>query len=383
MRWHGAALTAVVLALLVAGFSTGSPMFLALAVLALLVMALGLAAVLIAAKTLEVQASVAQKRVQRGDEVDVEIAVRHACPLPIAPVELTLQAGPDTPETVLHLMDAGRRGQKAVLRFHAEHVGASRPGVKRCRVEDVFGLFTVTWPPRVGGDELLVLPRAFDVEKMTFAPGDAGLGTMARATEDLTSPSDVRAYTPGDAMKKIHWKLSLRKRELLVRRFEEPVLPDALVLLDCARPQAERAEEEADLRDALLETAASVMSSLEKDDHAARLPLMGAHPTQLDKGMGMPLILENLARADFSETDRFERMMTMESRNLARVGAVAIITSRLSGDLVEAVSAVRRRGPTVRLYLVTFHPEDERLLPYISRLQRSRVEVGYVTPMRM
>ena len=75
---------------------------------------------------------------------------------------------------------------------------------------------------------------------------------MARATEDINSPSDVRTYAPGDPMKKIHWKLSLRKRELLVRRFEEPALPDALVLMDQSAPRAASHEASADLRDAML-----------------------------------------------------------------------------------------------------------------------------------
>ena len=84
---------------------------------------------------------------------------------------------------------------------------------------------------------------------------------MARATEDISSPSDIRSYAPGDPMKKIHWKLSLRKQELLVRRFEEPAQPEALILMDCAPPMAEDPELAADLKDALLETAASLLAA--------------------------------------------------------------------------------------------------------------------------
>ena len=45
--------------------------------------------------------------------------------------------------------------------------------------------------------------------------------------------------------------------------------------------------------------------------------------------------------------------------------------------------SMRRMGPYVRLYLVTFTPEDAALLPMISRLQNAGVEVCYVTPMPM
>ena len=80
----------------------------------------------------------------------------------------------------------------------------------------------------------------------------------------------------GDSLKRVHWKLSARKRELVVRRFEEPVLPEALVLMDCSPPPSwGHPEAEADVRDSLLETAASVMNSQMITDHAVRLPLLG------------------------------------------------------------------------------------------------------------
>ena len=116
----------------------------------------------------------------------------------------------------------------------------------------MFGFFRMKRRPRLKADELLVLPQVFGVEELTFASGDMGLETMARATEDVSSPSDIRAYAAGDPMKKIHWKLSLRKQELLVRRFEEPALPEALILMDCAPPATDDPRLAADLKDTLL-----------------------------------------------------------------------------------------------------------------------------------
>ena len=205
---------------------------------------------------------------------------------------------------------------------------------------------------------------------------------MARATEDVSSPSDIRGYLPGDALKKIHWKLSARKQELVVRRFEEPVLPDCLVLMDCSAPPSwGHPEAEADVRDSLLETAASIVSSQMNSDHAVRLPLLGEHPVELEKSMGLPLILENLARVDFSETDRFERVLLLETRRMRRVGATVVITARLNSAMVDVMIRMRRMGPVVRLYLVTFTPDDAAVLPLISKLQQGEVEVCYVTPI--
>lgn len=382
MKMHLTWPTVVVLALLLAAFSTGSPIFLTAAVLIVLLVAFGFLGVWQAARTLEVHSDLSGRSVQRGESVMLTVTVKHRGIIPIAPMLLELYATQDTPETAVRLKDAPGRTQKLTLPFHAAHVGVSSPGVKSCTVEDLFGLFAITKQPKAAQSELLVLPLPFQVEQLTFAPGDSGLETMARATEDVTNPSDIRAYMPGDALKKIHWKLSARKRELVVRRFEEPVLPDALVLMDCSPPPFwGHPEAEADVRDSLLETAASVMNSQMATDHAVRLPLLGEHPVELDKAMGMPMILENLARVDFSETDKFERVLLLETRRMRKVGATVVISARLSSHMVDVMIRMRRMGPIVRLYLVTFTPDDPMVLPLISKLQQGQIEVCYVTPV--
>lgn len=370
-------------ALLLAAFSTGSPVFLAGAALIVLVMAAGYASVTWVTRTMTIATDLSGGRVTRGQDVSLTVSVSHRGLLPIAPILLELDATPDMPEMALRLSDAPGRRQVLQLPFHAAHVGVSRPGIRRCTVEDLFGMFSKSWTPTADMGELLVLPMTFPVDDLAFAPGDAGLGTMARATEDISSPSDVRQYQQGDPLKKIHWKLSMRKNEMMVRKFEEPIIPDALALMDCSRPPFHKQlEAHTDVRDTLVETAASVMAGQMRSDHNIRLPITGRHPVEVDKRMGLPLVLENLARSDFSETERFDHVLRTEMRRMRQVGAVVVITARLTGDVVEAMVQMRRVGPTVRLYYVTFEPDDPAVLPFIARLQQATVEVCYVRPMK-
>ena len=41
---------------------------------------------------------------------------------------------------------------------------------------------------------------------------------------------------------------------------------------------------------------------------------------------------------------------------------------------------IHRAGPNMRVYLVTYTPDDINVLPLISRLQQSEIEVASVTP---
>lgn len=103
---------------------------------------------------------------------------------------------------------------------------------------------------------------------------------------------------------------------------------------------------------------------------------------EYEKGMGMPLLLENLARLDFSETDRFERVLLLETRRMRKVGVTVVIAARLNSRMVDVMIRMRKMGPYVRMYLVTFTPDDPLAAPLVSKLQQGGVEVRYVTPVR-
>ncbi len=381
MKMHLTLPAVVIFALLLAAFSTGSPLFFMAALLLVLLILFGFISVWQASRTLTIQSDLSGKTVQRGDNVILNVVVHHHGLLPIAPILLELSATPDMPETKVRLKDAPGKHQRLTLPFHASHVGVCAPGVKAYTIEDLFGFFSIRRCPEASQGDLLVLPVVFPVEDLLFAPGDSGFETLARATEDVTNPSDVRTYQQGDALKKIHWKLSLRKGELMVRRFEEPVLPEVLVLMDCSQPPTwGHPDAEADVRDSLLETAASVVAHQLHSDHGVRLSLQGTHPVEFEKSMGLPLLLEDLARLDFSETDRFERVLLLETRRLRKVGSTVIVSARLNSNMVDMMIRMRRMGPYVRLYLITFTPDDPKLVPLISKLQQAAIQVRFVTP---
>lgn len=373
--------SALFLSLLGAAMATGNPLLFLLALLTALTTGLCLAGVLWAAATMRVSAESETETVYRGDDLVLVLRIQHKGWIPIAPVILELSTPMGEGRRIIRLKNQPGRVQMLRMPLHAAHVGVFSSGIHSCTVEDLLGIFRRRIAPDHTECALTVLPLVFETEPLEMAPGDPGSEMMARATEDLNAPSDIRAYQPGDAMKKIHWKLSLRKGELMVRKFDEPLLQEVLILMDCSRPPAlGHAEAEADLRDALLETAASLFSDQVKTDHTVRMPLSGRHPIDLDDRMGVPIAFQYLTQLDFSAADRFEQALMMESRRLSKVGCVAVITARLNGAMVEMMNRIHRAGPNLRLYLVTFVPDDPGIIPLVGRLQHAGVDVDYVVP---
>ena len=369
------------LLLLTVALCTGSQLFLLLSVLVAAAVLWSLLAVLWASATLRVDGEMAEQTVHRGEDLVFSLRMRHRGLIPVAPLLLEIADPSGTLDREIRLKNIPWRVQSLRLPVHAAHVGVFPVGLRACVVEDLLGIVRKRVILTDTSFSLTVLPRTFSTEPLTLSPGDPGSEIMARATEDLNAPSDVRSYQPGDAMKKIHWKLSLRKGELIVRKFDEPILQDVLILMDCSRPPSwGHPQAEADIRDALLETTASVLKDQASTDHQVRLPLLGHHPVDVDKSMGLPIAMDYLARVDFSETDRFERVLIMESRRLRKVGCVAVVSARLNIPMVDIMIRMHRSGPNIRFYLITFAPEDENVLPLISRLKQAGIEVSYVAP---
>ncbi|HHX20986.1 MAG TPA: hypothetical protein GX722_04250, partial [Clostridiales bacterium] len=89
---------------------------------------------------------------------------------------------------------------------------------------------------------------------------------------------------------------------------------------------------------------------------------------------------EELACQLFRGGEPFDRVLNVELRRMRRTGATIVITTRLTPQIVEGVKHIRRSGPNVRFYLVTFNAEDAAYTPLIQQMQHQLVEVMYVTP---
>ena len=210
--------------LLTAAMSTGSTLLFVLAMMVAMTVFVCLISVLWASSTVRITAEIEDQTVYRGEHTTLVLGVSHGGWIPVAPVILEIPSMSGGDSRKIRLKDIPGRVQSLRMPIDAAHVGIYTSGIQTCMIEDMLGMFQRVIRPDETVYSLTVLPRVFDVDPLVMAPGDPGSELMARANEDLNAPSDIRAYQPGDAMKKIHWKLSARKQELIVRKFEEPLL---------------------------------------------------------------------------------------------------------------------------------------------------------------
>ena len=318
-----------------------------------------------------------EKLVARGDVLNIEISIDTGTIFPIAPVKLHIIDH----NLESRVIEIDSRLSNPSYEFMARHVGKYYPGIEYCLVSDIFGMFEFKVDSESKSQPIYVSPKIFPVEDIKFGVGDMGAETIKRAQEDMSSPSGIRKYQFGDPLKKIHWKLSMRKQEIMVRQYEEPTLPSTLILMDASSPHvSENADTEtlASLKDGVLETAASMAYSQVKLKNKVKLPILGSSPFIYTSDMGFKVLLERLSTVSFDENTRFERFIFYEMANIRQAGAVVIITTRLTSALIEVVGQVAQKGPVVRLYLVTLNKDNPAYEPMVAKLQSRSVEVCYV-----
>ncbi|MBO0979913.1 DUF58 domain-containing protein [Microbacterium sp. SD291] len=105
-----------------------------------------------------------------------------------------------------------------------------------------------------------VVPEVFTLAPLTVKVGAAG-GTAHTSSSRLGQGSDnlsPRHYIPGDSMRRIHWRATAHRGQLMVRQEQEESSPDALVILDRA---AARWGEQGEQADPAFEAAVSLCAS--------------------------------------------------------------------------------------------------------------------------
>ncbi len=106
-------------------------------------------------------------------------------------------------------------------------------GPTRLVVSDALGLFQAerSFPAE---RTLIVLPMVFPLREVLQPPGflPGGQVIRRRSLEITPHASGVRAYVPGDPMRRIHWPTTARRGQLIVKEFEQDPQAEVWIFLD-------------------------------------------------------------------------------------------------------------------------------------------------------
>ena len=197
---------------------------------------------------------------------------------------------------------------------------------------------------------------------MELKAGDTGPELRSRATEDASSPSDVRKWQEGDVLKKVHWKLTMRRRELMVRTFEESSRPDTLIVPDLSEIQA-LPDQALTIEDCVCEACLSQARAQLNEGYPVRMPLLSARPGEPcgQFPQDFPMFAEALMRVKFDSPFPYEQVLLQMLRRTTRTGGCVLVTPRLTTRVADMALKLSRTGVRVRLLWVTDSRNDQSL----------------------
>lgn len=182
-------------------------------------------------------------------KIPVHIVIYNYSKLPTGKISIQLSESyalkPKKKKTVFYSSVAGKRSGQAYAKaeIHAswqpQYVGKAVVRLKKARCFDLLGVLALPLPKKSyqSSEKVTVLPEIFPV------PVETGMRSrefameqerylLADAEEYSAEQFQIREYRQGDRLRSIHWKLSAKEDELMVREFLPKAGCPVLLFLD-------------------------------------------------------------------------------------------------------------------------------------------------------
>jgi uncharacterized protein (DUF58 family) len=233
---------------------------------------------------------------------------------------------------------------------------------------DLFGFYPRT-AVQTGTDTIIVYPRILSLSP-PLIPSLYPLGeakTDQRLFEDPSRTIGIRDYSPGDSLRRIHWKASVRRGELQVKVFEPSTTLQAAIFLAIDSFQNNGVWNHAEMETGIIAAASLSNLLLEKKSQVglfsnSRMADSGQPARiQLSTGVDQLLqILEALAKATPIASQPFSAFFQEERRHLALGTTLIFIFSTIPDSMGGVFRELKERGYEITVYQTGESAESSR-----------------------
>ena len=343
-------------------------------VLALPVLSFGLA--VMSRRRFTVRESLSEESITKGDSVQYVFGVRNNGFLPCTSVRVRFKSNSAAIVTDFadHFFSIGAyKSHRVIFNITAKYRGNFEVGVLGITMYDFLGLFRFE-QKHDKTLNLTVRPRVLDIEGLPLSNAEGGVDHSKNfmAEEDYAVISDLRKYQPTDGYKKIHWKASAKKNELISKNYQNHSRNLTTVIVDNS---VIGGDEDTALatEDAILEGCVSALAYCSKRQHICSLYYMGG-----DEGQGVSgsfnYLYDVASVMTFGLYDDFGSYFVNYSKMQTYAENLIVLTRSVSDQVFATAQTLRTLGNNVMVVYFA-EPEGEDIKK-INRLNDIAVFCG-------
>ncbi|MBR1864254.1 MAG: DUF58 domain-containing protein [Ruminococcus sp.] len=226
-------------------------------------------------KGLELGLSLSAGIVSKGEDFEAQLELSKRTFLPSCFVEMTVGFTPNVgsrrENLTYKVITARLRGETIYVPLKAELCGMGKVFIEKVVLSDYLGLVTKRFKKLPEGCEIRIIPLIPDAgsqtevlrstsDKLAFDDSDEESDETSQVLTGVPG-YEHRQYMPGDPLKRINWKLSSKRDDLMVRLDEKVTSASQVFRLDCPEPE-ENSREYYENMDLMIESSLSLMSML-------------------------------------------------------------------------------------------------------------------------
>ncbi len=187
--------------------------------------------------------------VSKGEEVFLEIHLKNEAKLPISCVTVEFTCRDVFDESTLMEVVSGAidaKGESTIrIGIKAEYAGRLAFQIEKMKGYDCFHFLSYKVPMKKEWKQMLVKPDIYQVavEGTSDALSLDQRGeshSTDKSGDDVSEVFGIREYRAGDTLHKVHWKLSAKTDELLVKEFSNPMKTALFVFVDLYTDREEK-----------------------------------------------------------------------------------------------------------------------------------------------
>jgi uncharacterized protein (DUF58 family) len=300
----------------------------------------------------------------KNQEGALVVRLHNPTPLPFAKLECKFFGNKYAIETLQDKKVTMRmfKSTEEKIPFRILYRGEYEIGLKDVIATDFVGLFRIRrqYNKQVS---ILCLPRIVEFSNIPLA-----ISLVAEASsrfdirdEDYSVISDVRPYIPTDSIKRVHWKLTAKRNEWIVKIFQSNALNHVSIVLDTLRmPVSE--EEMYALEDSMIENAIGLARYCLNKGMPVDFFVTDGNHSHAQAAVNFDAIYHLSANIKFEDTPTLSPVSILTSVLNDATGNVntIIFTASLTTGLYErTINAVDRGNYTAIIYFATETPNSE------------------------